>query len=117
MEYGEDAKAALRREFLEETGLSIEVTKFLFVYACLYKPFHSIELFFEVKRVSGRLKNGFNPEMGEDFQIITATTFMPFEEIKRIPKVSLHYVIQNITSFEPVLKLRGYFKFHWKCIN
>jgi 8-oxo-dGTP diphosphatase len=117
MESEKDTKAALCKAFLEDSGLAIEVTEFPFVYACLDKPFHSIELFFEVKRVSGRLKNGSNPEMGEGFQIITATTFMPFEEIKRIPKVSLHYVIQNITSFEPVLKLRGYFKFQWKCIN
>ncbi|MFT6215207.1 MAG: 8-oxo-dGTP diphosphatase, partial [Roseivirga sp.] len=69
-------------------------------------------LFFEVKRVGGRLTNGSDPEMGEDFQIITAATFMPFEEIKQIPKASLHYVIQNITSLEAILKLNGYFKFH-----
>jgi 8-oxo-dGTP diphosphatase len=112
MEYGEDAKAALRREFLEETGLSIEVTEFLFVHEYLDKPLHGIELFFEVKRVGGRLTNGSDPEMGEDFQIITAATFMPFEEIKQIPKASLHYVIQNITSLEAILKLNGYFKFH-----
>ena len=117
MEYGEDAKEALCREFLEETGLGIEVTEFLFVHEYLDKPLHGIELFFEVKRVSGKLKNGSDPEMGDDFQIITATKFMPFEEIKQIPKASLHYVIQNITSLEPVLKLRCYFKFHWKCTN
>lgn len=112
MEYGEDAKTALRREFLEETGLDIEVGEFLFVHEYLDKPLHGIELFFEVKNVAGTLKSGSDPEMGDNFQIITQTSFMPLEEIKKIPEPSLHYVIQNITSFESLLKLRGYFKFH-----
>lgn len=112
MEYGEDAKTALRREFLEETGLDVEVGEFLFVHEYLDKPLHGIELFFEVKNVAGTLKSGSDPEMGDNFQIITQTSFMPLEEIKKIPEASLHYVIQNITSFESLLKLRGYFKFH-----
>ena len=112
MEYGEDAKTALKREFLEETGLEIIVGDFLFVHEYLDKPLHGIELFFEVKIVAGTLKSGSDPEMGHNFQIITQTSFLPLEEIKKIPEVSLHYVIQNITSFESLLKLRGYFKFH-----
>ena len=40
------------------------------------------------------------------------TDFKPFAEIKRISKGDLHYVIQNITSFESLLKLIGYFKIH-----
>lgn len=112
MEYGEDAKTALRREFLEETGLDVEVGEFLFVHEYLDKPLHGIELFFEVKNVAGTLKSGSDPEMDDNFQIITQTSFMPLEEIKKIPEPSLHYVIQNITSFESLLKLRGYFKFH-----
>jgi 8-oxo-dGTP diphosphatase len=112
MEYGEDAKTALKREFLEETGLDITVGDFLFVHEYLDPPLHGIELFFEVENAAGTLKSGSDPEMGRNFQIITQTRFMPLEEIKKIPEVSLHYVIQNITSFESLLKLRGYFKFH-----
>ncbi len=112
MEYGEDAKTALKREFLEETGLDITVGNFLFVHEYLEKPLHGIELFFSVKNVAGTLKSGSDPEMDSNFQIITQTSFMPLEEIKKIPEPSLHYVIQNITSFESLLKLRGYFKFH-----
>jgi 8-oxo-dGTP diphosphatase len=111
MEYGEDAKSALQREFTEETGLEVEVDQFLFVHEYLDPPLHGIELFFEVKICAGVLKKGFDPEMDTKSQIITQTIFMPFEEIKKIPSASLHYVIQNITSFEAILKLRGYFKF------
>lgn len=112
MEYGEDAKTALKREFLEETGLTIEVEDFLFVHEYLDQPLHGIELFFKVKKLGGALKNGSDPEMGADFQIITETTFLPLVEINKIHRASLHYVIQNITSFETILKQRGYFKFH-----
>lgn len=50
--------------------------------------------------------------MGADFQIITQTDFKPFAEIKQIPNDQLHYVIQNITSFESLLNQTGYFKIH-----
>ena len=47
MEYGEDARGALKREFLEETGIGIMVERdFLFVHEYLDPPLHGIELFF-----------------------------------------------------------------------
>ena len=112
MEYGESAHEALKREFIEETHLEIEVERFLFVHEYLNPPLHGIELFFEVKITGGKLKKGTDPEMEADFQIITQTDFKPFEEIKQIPNDRLHYVIQNITSFESLLNQTGYFKFH-----
>ena len=112
MEYGEDAKSALIREFKEETNLNIEVERFLFVHEYLDPPLHGIELFFEVKPVNGELKKGSDPEMDLHSQIITQTEFKPFAEIKRIHKDELHYVIQNITSLEELLKQKGYLKLH-----
>lgn len=112
MEYGEDARTALKREFLEETGLQIKVLDFLFVHEYLDPPLHGIELFFRVEVINGSLKMGTDPEMGADMQIITDIDFKPLAEIKKIPKPALHYVIQNITSFESFLKQNGYFKFN-----
>ncbi len=57
-------------------------------------------------------KKGVYTETEADSQIITHTDFKPFEEIKRITNHRLHYVIQNITSFESLLNQTGYFKFH-----
>tara|TARA_R110000796_G_scaffold74374_1_gene167093 strand:+ start:52733 stop:53065 length:333 start_codon:yes stop_codon:yes gene_type:complete len=102
----------LKCEFTEEIHLDVEVGKFLFLHEYLDPPLHGIELFFEVSIEGGKLKKGAHPEMEADFQIITQTGFKPFEEIKQIPNLRLHHVIQNITSFESLLNQTGYFKFH-----
>lgn len=108
MEYGENAHEALKREFMEETHLDIEVERFLFVHEYLDPPLHGIELFFEVKILSGKLKTGTDPEMEADAQIITQVEFKSFEEIQQLPKAHLHYAIQNISSFDSLLKRTGY---------
>ena len=111
MEYGESAHEALKREFMEETHLEIEVVKFLFVHEYLDPPLHGIELFFEVRITGGKLKKGTDPEMEANAQIITQVEFRSFEEIQQLPKAHLHYVIQNMSSFESLLNQSGYFKF------
>ncbi|MGW8121118.1 NUDIX domain-containing protein [Roseivirga echinicomitans] len=112
MEYGESAHEALKREFMEETHLEIEVERFLFVHEYLDPPLHGIELFFEVKITGGNLKTGTDPEMEANAQIITQVEFKSFERIQQLPKAHLHYAIQNMTSFDSLLNQSGYFKFH-----
>jgi 8-oxo-dGTP diphosphatase len=53
VEVGEMAEDALKREFLEETGLEISVGKLLLMNEFVKLPLHGIELFFVVKRVGG----------------------------------------------------------------
>ena len=108
MEYGEDAKTALIREFKEETNLDIEVTKFLFVHEYLDPPLHGIELFFEVKILSGNLKKGADPEMADNDQIITLVEFKSLSEIQQLPKRDLHFVIHDLSGFQDILKRKGY---------
>ena len=110
MEYGEDAKTALVREFKEETNLDIEVERFLFVHEYLDSPLHGIELFFKVKIRGGELKKGTDPEMEDEAQIITQVDFKSFEEIQQLPTAHLHYVIQNMSSFDNLLSRTGYSK-------
>ncbi|MCE7991462.1 MAG: NUDIX hydrolase [Roseivirga sp.] len=112
MHYGEDAKIALQREFLEETGLSVSVERFLFVHEYLDPPLHGIELFFEVKLTGGQLKRGYDPEMSQEDQLITATGFKDLKEIKSKAPHTLHYVLQQINSTNSILNQSGYFKFH-----
>ena len=64
MDYSENAEECLKREFQEETGVEIEIEKFLFVHEYLSPPLHAIELFFLVKRISGEIELGYDPEMG-----------------------------------------------------
>ncbi|WP_339608066.1 NUDIX hydrolase [uncultured Roseivirga sp.] len=110
MEYGENAHEALKREFMEETHLEIEVVKFLFVHEYLDPPLHGIELFFEVKITGGKLKKGTDPEMEANAQIITQVEFKSLSEVQQLPKAHFHYVIQNIISFDSLLSRTGYSK-------
>lgn len=112
MEYGESAEEALRREFREETGLTIEIEEFLFVHEYLDPPLHGIELFFKVRRKGGQLILGKDPEMDDDEQILTEVGFHNFEMLQTRQMTSLHYVLQNCHSLSELINQKGYFKFH-----
>lgn len=110
LQFGEDAKLCLKREFLEETGLEISVQSFLFVYEYLHLPLHALELFFQVKATGGVLKPGADPEMGEN-QMIDAVQYMTYEEIDQEKGVQLHDIFNYCSSLNELLQLQGYFKF------
>lgn len=112
MEYGESAEEALKREFIEETGLEISIERFLFVHEYLDKPLHGIELFFLVNTIGGNLETGHDPELSKKDQIITSVRFYDLEAIKLEKKESLHYVLQHSSSIDELINLKGYFKFH-----
>lgn len=79
LEAGETITACLEREFLEETGLVIEVEKFLFKREFIHLPLHAIELFFQVKVQSGELRKGTDPELDEANQLIKDLRWIPIE--------------------------------------
>ena len=112
MQYGESAHEALKREFLEETGLKIEVRRFLFVHEYLDPPLHGIELFFEVVVLGGELKTGIDPEMEGEEQLITQTDYQDLNLLKESAPDSLHFVLQKINDPKAILNQSGYFKFH-----
>ena len=116
VEFSTSTMANLIREFKEETGLEVEVKKFLFVCEYLSKSLHSIELFYEVVYKSGTLSVGFDPEMKGSSEIIKKTQFMSFEEINLLDKKSVHGVFLHCKSIEELLNLNGYFLFENKSI-
>lgn len=79
LEFGESIEDCLKREFLEETNTIISVGKFLTVREFLKSPLHAIELFYEVKILSGEIKIGFDPEM--EYQIIKDVQWLSFAEV------------------------------------
>lgn len=109
MEFGQSAEENLKREFLEEAGLNIEVEKFLFVHEYLSPPLHAIELIFKVKRIDGTLKIGSDPELGDDAQIIKNVKFMPFKEILKIERDNIHQMFYNVQDISIIDNLTGYF--------
>lgn len=112
MQFGEDARTALKREFLEETHCEVEVQDFLFVHEYLDPPLHGIELFFQVKIISGHPVLGKDPEMSSDSQLLTEIGFFDLATAQKRDLVSLHYVLQNIKTLTDLINQKGYFKFH-----
>ena len=110
MIYGETAVQALIREFVEETGLVIQVEHFLCVNEYLTPPLHAIELFFIVKKTDGTLQTGSDPELDPNKQIITDLAWISVEELCKIPKDSLHSLLHSIQSIEDLYHLTGFYK-------
>jgi 8-oxo-dGTP diphosphatase len=111
VQYGTDLEANLIREFKEETGLDIEIVRFLFVYEYIGAPLQTIELFFEVKARGGELKIGSDPEMSDSEQIINDVRFVPFGELGNFDPQSLHHMLKGVHNKEQLLRKSGLFKF------
>lgn len=107
-QFGETAPEALKREFVEETGLIVNVGRLVFVNEFLAPPLHAFELFFDVKTVGGRLRVGTDPEMDADGQIISEVRLMTFDEIKAYPANEVHTLFSRCQSLDDVFRLSGY---------
>ena len=112
IEFGETAEQALIREFKEETGLTIRVQEFLFIYEFIGQKHHAIELFYKVKRTSGELSLGTDPELDNENQIINGLKFVGIKEIGKSDKHQYHGIFGMVNSSEEVLDLRGLFTFN-----
>ena len=110
MKFGKSAEENLIREFLEETGLEIAVSGFLFVHEFLQPPLHAIELFFEVSRTGGVLSTGSDPEMAGEEQIIETVEFIGFSDLAAIESMQLHQVLRGVTSYNDFIRKSGYVK-------
>jgi 8-oxo-dGTP diphosphatase len=108
LEYGESLETCLKREFLEETGINVEIMNFLFVCELVKKPLHAIELFFLVASGGGDLIRGYDPEM-QDKQIINEVKFMTWGEINRLTPVSRHGIFNLVSESSKIVDLKGHF--------
>ncbi len=111
VDFGESAEQALKREFLEETGLNIEVQEFLFVFELINDRHHAIELFYSVKQLDGDLRLGEDPEFDRSNQIMEEITFLSYEKIDEMDPALLHGIFSEVNSPENVFGLRGLFSF------
>ncbi|TAE25239.1 MAG: NUDIX hydrolase [Cytophagales bacterium] len=107
LQFGESTREGLVREFDEETGLKIDAGDMLFVNEFREPPLHALELFFAVHVLSGTIRQGLDPEMSLDGQIIEEVRMMTFEEIKSYPPNEVHSLFGRCRSLEDVFALRG----------
>jgi 8-oxo-dGTP diphosphatase len=105
VEFGETMEGALKREFLEETGLEISVTRFAFGCEFIKDPLHAIELFFLVRKVSGTLISGYDPEL----QLIQGARFMTDKEIQEISDLEQHGILRFGSSENTLSQLSGFY--------
>jgi len=108
MEFGMSASENLKREFAEETGLTIEVKKFLFVHEYLEPPLHAVELFFRVKRLDGELTKGYDPEMTSEEQIIKEVRFIRTDELLKVPASNVHQALCRYIDKKLRTSTQGY---------
>lgn len=110
IQFGDTVQESLHREFLEETGLTIQIKHFSFVNEFLDPPLHAIELFFVVDQQGGTLQVGYDPEMPESQQIIKEINYWSIEELKQEPQDCLHRCLHNCNSWDELFKMQSYFE-------
>lgn len=79
VEDGESITDALMREFLEETGFEVKVGCFMFKHELIHAPIHSVELYFEVEILAGKLIVGKDPETTQEAQLIKDVRWIPLK--------------------------------------
>lgn len=109
IEFGEDVKTCLVREFAEETGLAATVGDFLFACEVVKPPLHAIELFFLVEAPTGEPRLGLDPESGKR-QIIREVRFMTQPEFDKLDRGNVHGIFRICPKFDQITSLKGYFK-------
>ncbi len=80
VDYGEDFKTALKREFLEESNIEVEVGDMVFVSEGIAPNGgrHIVNIYFKVSYVSGVLK------LGEDEGNLVGVEFFPKDDIDNL---------------------------------
>lgn len=102
------AEQTVKREFLEETGLEVEVGEFQFAAEFIREPLHAIELFFLVTITGGALQKGRDPET--KLQLIKEVAFKNFETILSLPAQQRHGIFEHVRTPSDLRNLRGYIR-------
>lgn len=108
LQFGETAPIGLTREFVEETGLIVTINELLFISEFWHPPLHALELFFDVTATGGTLRQGVDPEMSLNGQIIEEVRLMTLAEIRQYPPSDVHALFSRCQSLDEVFQLRGY---------
>jgi 8-oxo-dGTP diphosphatase len=111
VEFGESAEETLIREFKEETNLEISIEKYLFTNEMINAQHHAIELFFLVKRVTGKMKLGFDPEFDAENQILTQARFFSKQELDDLPHKAIHNTFNTVKTRDKIVDLKGLITF------
>ena len=111
VDFGITLEETLKNEFAEETNLEIEVMDYLFTNEFIAKRHHAIELFYLVKRISGTLALGNDPELPPEKQILSEARFFSAEELDSLPENTIHNAFNAANARDKITELKGLFTF------
>jgi 8-oxo-dGTP diphosphatase len=92
LEFGEPVESAVCREFLEEVNLEVETEGFGSFHEHIDERFHALELFFRVRRISGEIKLGKEPEAGLEGPLLVDLRWFSQKELSKLPEGTCHRV-------------------------
>lgn len=108
VEWQEPLPEALRREFAEETGLSVRAGELLAVNEFIHAPLHTLEHFFRVETTGGTAVLGHDPEFAEP--VMDELAWMTWPEIQALPEHHVHPFIRSAASLPALCSFRGYIR-------
>ena len=95
VELGETLKETVKREFFEETGLTVSVQELMHVNELVQDAYHVIEFYHRVERLSGELSLGTDPEYSKEDQIIRELAFKSKAELAKLNIVP-SYLLEDL---------------------
>ncbi|WP_198172714.1 NUDIX domain-containing protein [Hymenobacter ginkgonis] len=102
--FGENLKAALQREFREETGLVVQVGRQLHLHEFRRGELQALEIFFEVKTTddSPTPLLGHDPEHAPGNQLLSELAWLTPRQLLAIPLAQVHPVLRGLLSTDDV---------------
>ncbi|AYA35892.1 NUDIX domain-containing protein [Hymenobacter oligotrophus] len=111
-QFGETLREGVVREFREETGLVVQVGRFLHLHEYHGDRLQALEMFFEVLPTDPAAlpRLGSDPEHHPDQQLLTQLAWLSPRELVQLPPRQVHPILRDLISpddaYIPQLRLR-----------
>jgi 8-oxo-dGTP diphosphatase len=102
--FGESLREALQREFLEETGLVVQVGRLLHLHEFQQDELQALELFFEVVAADAAAlpQLGHDPEHAADSQLLSELAWHTPRQLLALPPAQVHPVLRGLLSVDDI---------------
>jgi 8-oxo-dGTP diphosphatase len=102
--FGESLRQAVRREFLEETGLAVQTGRLLHLHEFQQGELQALEVFFEVlaDNATAQPTLGHDPEHAPGQQLLTELAWLSPRQLLALPPAHVHPVLRGLLSVDDV---------------
>jgi 8-oxo-dGTP diphosphatase len=110
--FGESLREALRREFLEETGLAVQAGRLLHLHEFQQGELQALEIFFEAlpDDPTALPRLGHDPEHPPQQQLLTELAWRSPRQLLALPPAQVHPVLRGLLSVDDVFVPQVMFK-------